>query len=284
MTCLRVALALSLVACSSKSTDAPQNGSSTNPGSGSGTATPGSGSATGPKLSADAQAALSMYQGLTDQMCKCKDAACAEGVSKDLTDRFKPSAAVMDEIVKLPGASGTGPFRAAQEEMAKCMAAAGFPAKAGSGSGSAVAAGSGSGSGSGSAEPDDGFHFDIKTTLAGDKTFEQLADDDQVKFMKENVVPQMKAEFQAFDGKKFANFGCKTCHGKDFKEKKYKMPNPDLPKLDFAKLREGKQEPKMAAFMMHHTSPDMAKILNLPPYDPKTNQGFGCLECHEQKK
>jgi hypothetical protein len=178
--------------------------------------------------------------------------------------------------------SGSGSATASAGSNAGSGSAA---AGSGSGSGSAVAAGSGSGSGSGSAAapPDDGFHFDVTTTLK-DKTFEQLGKEEQAKFMKENVVPQMKKEFQAFDGKKYANFGCATCHGKDFKEKKFKMPNPDLPKLDFAKLEKGEQKPKMAKFMGLHTKPDMAKILNLTPYDEQHKDGFGCLHCHEQKK
>ena len=181
------------------------------------------------------------------------------------------------------GSAGSGSATAASGSNAGSASGSGSAA----GSGSAVAAGSGSGAGSGSAAkeapPDDGFHFDVKVTLK-DKTFEQLSNDEQMKFMKEQVMPQMKAEFQAFDGKKYANFNCKTCHGKDPKASKYKMPNPDLPKLDFAKLKDGKQEPKMAAFMGAHTKPDMAKILNLTPYDEQHQNGFGCLHCHEQKK
>ena len=104
--------------------------------------------------------------------------------------------------------------------------------------------------------------------------------------MKKNVVPAMKIEFQKFDAKKFANFGCKTCHGKDPKASKFKMPTPDLPKLDFAKLEAGKQEPKTAEWMGKVVKPQMAKILGqraMDPADPKAG-GFGCLDCHEQKK
>ncbi len=151
----------------------------------------------------------------------------------------------------------------------------------------AIAAGSGSDSvAAGSAAPaaeDDGFHFVVKTPLENN-SFDKLERDMKMKFMKEFVAPQMKEQFQAFDAKKFASFGCKTCHGKALKERKYKMPNPELPKLDFKKLEAGKQEPKMAKFMGLHTSPDMAKILNLTPYDDKHPDGFGCLHCHEAAK
>jgi hypothetical protein len=125
--------------------------------------------------------------------------------------------------------------------------------------------------------------FDIQTPLET-TTFAALEYDMKIKFMREFVVPQMSEEFQAFDPTKYAAFGCKTCHGKDFKDRKYKMPNPNLPKLDFAKLEAGQQEPKMAEFMKRHISPDMAKILNATPYDDKHPDGFGCLSCHEAAK
>ncbi len=114
--------------------------------------------------------------------------------------------------------------------------------------------------------------------------FDKLSHDEKMKFMKEKVVPAMKEEFQKFDAKKFAKFDCKTCHGKDPKKAKYKMPNPDLPKLDFAALKAGKQEPKMAEFMGKVVKPKMAALLEQPEYTEQNPKGFGCLECHEVKK
>jgi len=139
------------------------------------------------------------------------------------------------------------------------------------GSGSAVAT-TGSGSAAGSGTGSDAFDFDKLDHTA------------QAEFMKVHVVPDMKVAFQTFDAKKFSIVGCKTCHGKDPKAAKFKMPSPDLPKLDFVALRSGKQNPKMAEFMEKTVEPEMAKILHKPVYDPKTNTGFGCLACHEPKK
>jgi len=102
--------------------------------------------------------------------------------------------------------------------------------------------------------------------------------------MKTKVLPQMKAAFQKFDAKKFAKFTCKTCHGKDPVKAKYEMPNPELPKLDFAALKAGKQEPKLAEFMGKVVKPDMAKLLQRPEYSDKNPDGFGCLDCHLEKK
>jgi hypothetical protein len=93
----------------------------------------------------------------------------------------------------------------------------------------------------------------------------------------------MKPLFQDFDKTKFANFGCKTCHGKDPKKTKYKMPSPDLPKLDFAALKAGKQKPEVAKFMSDVVKPQMAKLLQEPEMSATNPKGFGCLECHQSK-
>ena len=143
---------------------------------------------------------------------------------------------------------------------------------AGSGSGSAMAAGSGSGSG------------EAGEAHTGTFDFDKLTHDEKMKFMKEKVVPPMKKAFQEFDAKDFADFGCKTCHGKDPKKTKYKMPNPELPALDFKALEQKKQKPEVAEFMAKTVKPQMAKILEQPEMTKDNPKGFGCLECHTQKK
>jgi hypothetical protein len=92
--------------------------------------------------------------------------------------------------------------------------------------------------------------------------------------------------FQKFDAKHYANFGCKTCHGKDAKTAKFKMPTPELPKLDFAALKAGKQKPNVAKWMGEVVEPGMAKLLQKPVYNPDKPDPsqFGCLGCHQQKK
>jgi hypothetical protein len=159
------------------------------------------------------------------------------------------------------------------------MTGSGSAAGSGSaqGSGSAVATGSGSSAGSaagsGSAEELTG-HFD----------FDKLSHEDRMKFMRTKVVPAMKETFQAFDAKKYANFGCKTCHGKDPQKSKYKMPNPELPPLDFKLLEQGKQKPNIAEWMSRTVKPQMAQILERPQMSKDHPDGFGCLECHTEKK
>ncbi len=140
-------------------------------------------------------------------------------------------------------------------------------AMAGSG-GSGMAMGSDAGSGAGS----DSFNWEAMT-------HEQRMD-----YMKKTVVPTMKPLFQQFDAKHNATFNCKTCHGKDPKASKFKMPNSDLPKLDFAALKAGKQKPAIAKWMGEVVKPQMAKLMHVAEYSESNPKGFGCLECHMEKK
>ncbi|HEY6037836.1 MAG TPA: hypothetical protein VIV58_26325 [Kofleriaceae bacterium] len=153
--------------------------------------------------------------------------------------------------------------------MGSGSAMAGSDTGSAAGSGSAVAM-AGSGEGSGSAAWD----------------FDKLSKEEQSDFMKKHVVPTMKPLFQKFDAKHYKDFGCKTCHGKDPKKAKFKMPTPDLPKLDFAALKAGKQKPQIAKWMGEVVEPEMAKLLQKPVYNPEKPDPsqFGCLGCHEQKK
>ena len=109
------------------------------------------------------------------------------------------------------------------------------------------------------------------------------------KYMKEVVVPKMKVAFQEFDGDEYKKFGCQTCHGKQAKAKKFKMPNPDIFVLpataaEFAPLMEKKQ--KAMNFMRNTVKPQMAALLGMPEFDPKKPDagGFGCTGCHTKKK
>jgi hypothetical protein len=93
----------------------------------------------------------------------------------------------------------------------------------------------------------------------------------------------MKKAFQTFDAKEFAKFNCKTCHGRGAITKEYDLPNPDLPRLDFAELRAGKHA-EAAKFMKEVVTPQMAELLGEKPRSPTNPDGFGCLECHEEKQ
>jgi hypothetical protein len=105
-------------------------------------------------------------------------------------------------------------------------------------------------------------------------------------FMQKIVLPHMTEVFQAFDKERFKEVNCLTCHNKAAKQGDFHMPNPDLPKLNMANnlAQHKKKSPKMLEFMMKKVSPEMASLLKAKPYDPKTQQGFGCLNCHTMQK
>ena len=113
-----------------------------------------------------------------------------------------------------------------------------------------------------------------------------LSDDQKKEVMKTEVVPKMKELFGAFDAKRFPDVKCTTCHGAGAEKGKFDMPNPKLPKLD---LKNGfekhkKKDAKIVDFMMQQVVPEMAKIIGEPVYDPATQKGFGCMECHTMTK
>src|ERR1700749_572091 len=58
-----------------------------------------------------------------------------------------------------------------------------------------------------------------------DVPFDQLDQDQRANLKKEKVAPAMKPVFQNHDPKMYAEFGCKTCHGKEVEKGHFDMPN-----------------------------------------------------------
>ncbi|MEO8702619.1 MAG: hypothetical protein ABI867_21425 [Kofleriaceae bacterium] len=100
-----------------------------------------------------------------------------------------------------------------------------------------------------------------------DVPFAQLDLDQRVRFMKERVVPAMKPVFVGHDAKRFADFGCKTCHGE---RRDHAMPNAELPALHFEDLAQ--HDKADVEWMAQAVKPAMAKLLGA--------DGFGCKHCH----
>jgi hypothetical protein len=98
--------------------------------------------------------------------------------------------------------------------------------------------------------------------------------DQQMAFMKANIAPALGKVFQERDAKKYASFGCITCHGP-----KYQAPKDFLPKLT---MKGGKfaGKPDMLKFMGEKVVPAMATAMGEKPFDPATKTGFGCAGCH----
>lgn len=111
-----------------------------------------------------------------------------------------------------------------------------------------------------------------------DVPFDQLDHDQRAEFMKQKVVPAMAPLFQQHDPKKYSEFGCKTCHGKQASDQHFDMPNPELPKLAKDAMPTFKKED--VEWMMKEVKPAMAKLLQQSEWSPQNPKGFGCHGCH----
>lgn len=111
--------------------------------------------------------------------------------------------------------------------------------------------------------------------------WKDMTTDQKKEVMKTVVYPAMKTAFQEFDSKRYADMTCMTCHGPGAKEGKFTMPNPKLPKLDPKDgFKKHKAKAETLKFMTEKVAPEMAKLLEVEPYNPETKQGFGCFNCH----
>ena len=108
-------------------------------------------------------------------------------------------------------------------------------------------------------------------------------------YMKAAVMPTMKPIFQAFDAKKFKTVECRTCHGEDGADRKFKMPSNDIHPLPNtkegfeAKLKAEPTWPKWTEFMSKKVEPAMGKLLDVPVFDPQkpVEGAFSCGACHK---
>ena len=107
----------------------------------------------------------------------------------------------------------------------------------------------------------------------------------RIDYMVKTVLPTMKAEFVAFDAKRFARMDCSTCHGDGVDDGTFMLPNPRLPKLlendTFAKHQQ--LTPAMTKFMLEKVEPDVAALLEVQPFDPATRKGLSCYNCHTRE-
>jgi cytochrome c553 len=122
------------------------------------------------------------------------------------------------------------------------------------------------------------------------KTFEHIpwrnmTRGERIDFMVTTVLPTMKAEFVAFDAKRFARMDCATCHGDGVETASYALPNPKLPRLLepdlFAKHRQ--LTPETTRFMLEKVEPKLAALLEVPEFDPATRKGLSCYNCHPRE-
>jgi hypothetical protein len=117
--------------------------------------------------------------------------------------------------------------------------------------------------------------------------WEKMSASQRKAYMKKTVLPEMKKLFVAFD-KKYKDMSCGTCHGGNAAEVKFKMPNPELPKLPAPTDRQGfmalqQKKPEAAKFMGTQVKPAIAALLNVDEWTPTNPKGFGCYGCHTQE-
>ena len=110
-------------------------------------------------------------------------------------------------------------------------------------------------------------------------SWDAMSHDQKVDWMKKVVMPKAKQVFTDYKADKYANMNCATCHGSGAKSGKFKMPNPELPKLSMAGGFK-KHDPDVVKFMATKVLPAVADAIGEKPFDPATKQGFGCKECH----
>jgi len=112
----------------------------------------------------------------------------------------------------------------------------------------------------------------------GEQSWHDMDRDARMTYMGTVVLPGMKA---AFKQQGFDTFKCANCHGADFKEVDFKMPNDLTPLNPDNPIQSGMDlDEEMTKFMVSVVLPEMAKMLG-EETDITTGKGeFGCLSCH----
>lgn len=112
----------------------------------------------------------------------------------------------------------------------------------------------------------------------------EMSTADKRRYMAEVVEPSMRPLFQEYDGQRFSDFGCETCHGNDMVARQFDMPNPSILALYPSGTPEQRQtvdrHPRMVRFMFNRVVPRMQRLLGMQTFDPATGEGFSCFNCH----
>jgi hypothetical protein len=110
--------------------------------------------------------------------------------------------------------------------------------------------------------------------------WEQKTHEERAAYMGAFVEPQMRRLFVEYDAKNFGDFGCPTCHGKDFDVIDFQMPNDIYALPADNPIGEAMDlDPKIAQFMMGKVLPTMAKLL----HEPAGPKGVSCFTCHPKE-
>lgn len=111
-----------------------------------------------------------------------------------------------------------------------------------------------------------------------------MSHDDRAAWMAQEVAPRMEALFVSFDGTRYADFSCRTCHGEGASNGDFEMPSRSLPALHPTGSPEQRemlsQYRDTCTFMFQEVLPTMQTLLGAPAYDEATHEGFSCYSCH----
>lgn len=110
------------------------------------------------------------------------------------------------------------------------------------------------------------------------KVWADMSRDERMTLMGTEVLPAMK---EAFMQQGFDTFKCANCHGEDYKDVDFKMPNDLTPLNPDNPIQSGMDlDEEMTKFMVSQVLPQMAELLGKET-DVTTGKGeFGCLSCH----
>ncbi len=116
------------------------------------------------------------------------------------------------------------------------------------------------------------------------KPWAEMTQEEKGQYMGAEVLPYFRDLFREFDGERYANVNCETCHGASMNERNFEMPNPDILPLHPSGSDEQRamvqEHPRMVRFMFNHVVPAMRQALDAPEYNAETGEGFSCYFCH----
>lgn len=134
--------------------------------------------------------------------------------------------------------------------------------------------------------PDDGTPTSDSDTEASGPVWADLEGQDRLNYMAEVVMPTLAPRFAEVEGG-WEALDCVSCHGPEGGDVGWAMPNGLKPLgLEAFPLPEtfsSPEEEAVSRFMIDVVTPEMARLLGQPEFDPNDplGGGFGCFGCHE---
>lgn len=125
-----------------------------------------------------------------------------------------------------------------------------------------------------------GGEGETETSAEADVAWADMTPEQRGQFMAETVVPEMQTMFQEFDGERFAEVNCATCHGENAQDVGFSMPNGLAPLNPEHIPAMFESDQPMAQFMTQRVWPRMGELLGEELFNPETGSGFSCLNCH----